>query len=176
MRLLDSREHTALIGSSTREAFHLELQDDYDSPGENEIFRNWLEGGPEDDYRWFQGWLSAVRALTERGAVMRRVRVVTVPHTDYIRWELEVARLNAEAGEQIGYVPRHLVDASRLSTDDFWLLDDHTVTFTAFRPSGRIAGSVVTTDPRIVAHCRQVRDYVWAAAVPYADYVSLQAR
>lgn len=176
MQLLDSGAHTRLIGASKREAFHLELQDSYDSPGENEVFRNWLEGGPEDDYGWFQGWLSTVRDLTARGAVMRRVRVVTEPHTDYIRWELELARLNAEAGEQIGYVPRHLVDAKRLTTFDWWLLDDQAVTFTVFTPAGQIAGSVATEDPRIVAYCQEVRDYVWSAAVPYADYVALQTR
>ncbi|UGT44204.1 hypothetical protein LTV02_12775 [Nocardia yamanashiensis] len=85
MQLLDSRAHTQLIGASEREAFHLELKDSYDSPGENEAFRNWLEGGPGDDYGWFQGWLGTVRDLTARGAAMRRVRVVTEPHTDYIR-------------------------------------------------------------------------------------------
>ncbi|MFB7718417.1 DUF6879 family protein [Nocardia sp. NPDC056100] len=176
MQLLDSRAHTRLIGASEREAFHLELQDSYDSPEENDVFRRWLEGGPEDDYEWFEGWLSTVRALTARGVVMRRVRVVTVPHTDYIRWELELARLNAEAGERIGYVPRHLVDANRLTTFDWWLLDDQTVTFTVFNPSGQIAGSVVTADQRIVAYCQQVRDYVWASAVPYADYVGHHTR
>ncbi|NNH69822.1 hypothetical protein HLB23_08070 [Nocardia uniformis] len=176
MQLLDSGAHTRLIGASKREAFHLELRDSYDSPGENEAFRNWLEGGSEDNYGWFQGWLSTVRGLTGRGAVMRRVRVVTVPHTDYIQWELELARLNAAAGEQIGYVPRHLVDANRLTTFDWWLLDDETVTVTVFKPSGQIAGSVATSDQRIVAYCQEVRDYVWSAAVPYADYVALQTR
>ncbi|UGT44205.1 hypothetical protein LTV02_12780 [Nocardia yamanashiensis] len=86
---------------------------------------------------------------------------------------MEVARLNAEVGEQIGYVPRHLVDATRLTDFDWWLLDDQTVTFTLFMPSGRIAGSVVTEDPRIAAYCQEVRDYVWSAAVPYAEYVAL---
>lgn len=176
MQLLDSGAHTRLIGASQHEAFHLELQDSYDSPNEKEVFRNWLEGGPEDDYGWFQGWLSTVRDLTARGVVMRRVRVVTVPHTDYIQWELEVARLNAEAGEQIGYVPRHLVDANRLTTFDWWLLDNRTVTFTVFEPSGQIAGSVATTDQRIAAYCREVRDYAWASAVPYADYIARQTR
>ncbi|MEG8179411.1 hypothetical protein GZH49_12820 [Nocardia terpenica] len=171
MQLLDSAALDALIRGCKNEAFHLELQDDYDSPEGDEPYHNWLEGGTEDDFAWFRDWLNLVRDLTGRGARMRRARVVTVPHTDYTRWMLEITRQNADAGEEVRYVPRHRVDPSRLSTDDWWLLDDATVAFTTFEPSGRFAGGAVTTDPRIVAHCRGVRDYVWEKAIPYRNYM-----
>jgi hypothetical protein len=108
--------------------------------------------------------------MTSRGAVMRRARVVTVPHTHYTRWLLEVSRESVKAGEDIRYVPRHEVDSEKLTGDDWWLIDNDTVAFTAFEPDGRLGGGAITTDPRIVEYCREVRDYVWGIATPYDEY------
>ncbi|MBL1073078.1 hypothetical protein JK358_01585 [Nocardia sp. 2] len=170
MQLLDIEGVNNLVGNSEKEAFHLELLDDYESPGGDAPYRNWLAGGPEDDYAWFQDWLSLVRGMTSRGAVMRRVRVATVPLSDYQRWMLEVTFNNIDAGEDIRYLPRHLADAHRLGTDDWWLVDDAIVSFTLFDPAGNWVGGAVTTDPRIVDLCRQTRDYVWPMAIRYGEF------
>ncbi|MET9490923.1 DUF6879 family protein [Nocardia sp. NPDC006630] len=170
MQQLDIEEVNNLIRSSKSEAFHLELLDDYESPGGDRPYRNWLAGGTEDDYAWFQDWLSLVREISSRGATMRRARVVTVPLTDYQRWMLEITRHNVDAGEEIRYLPRHLADRLQLGTDDWWLLDDAIVSFTTFDPAGNWVGGAVTSDPRIVAYCQGIRDYAWRLAVPYLDF------
>jgi len=161
-----------LIRACKDEAFHLELQDDYNTEDGIEPFRLYLDGQTDDDYAWLADWLDLVRGMTVRGATMRRARIVTVPHSDYTQWLLGVSQANIEAGEDIRYVPRSRVDPQRLTTDDWWLLDHDTVAFTAFEPDGRLAGGAVTTDPRIVGYCREVRDYVWGIAVPYFDYAT----
>ncbi|MBF6332524.1 DUF6879 family protein [Nocardia transvalensis] len=172
MQLLRSDALDKVIHDCRREAFHLELQDEYGTSEGIEPFRNWLEGGRDEDYGWLRSWLDLVSDMTMHGATMRRARVVTVPHTDYTQWLLEVSRQNIAAGEEIRYIPRDRVDPNRLTTDDWWLLDDRTVAFTAFEPDGRLGGGAVTNDPRIVAYCREVRDYVWKAAIPYAEYTA----
>ncbi|MFC9894227.1 DUF6879 family protein [Nocardia sp. NPDC127579] len=171
MQLLPIESLESLIRASKREAFHLELQDDYTADGD-ENFRAWLDGNTEDDYAWLRGWLNLVEDLTVRGGKMRRARVVTTPHTDYTRWLLEVSRQNIAAGEEIRYVPRHVVDARRLTTDDWWLLDDAAVMFTVFDQGGQFAGGALTTDPRIIAQCQEVRDYVWNLAIPFTEYAA----
>lgn len=157
-----------LFHDTKREAFHLEVQDDYHPPG-YEPLRKYLAGEP-DDYVWFQPWLNHVRTTTERGVAINRARVVTVPHNDYTRYAKHVARLNVEAGEDVRYLPRHLIGPDKLTTDDWWLFDDATVAFTLFEPSGRWAGGAVTTDPRIVDYIRAVKERVWSMAIPLAEY------
>ncbi|MEV5836919.1 DUF6879 family protein, partial [Nocardia sp. NPDC052112] len=44
--------------------------------------------------------------------------------------------------------------------------------FTVFEPSGRWAGAAVTTDPRIVEYAREVKERVWAEAIPLKDYAT----
>jgi hypothetical protein len=116
--------------------------------------------------------LDLVRQATDAGRTITRVRVVSVPHVDYTRWGLAVAEHNIAAGEDIRWLPRHLVDPAELPRDDYWLFDDDRVVFTVFEPGGRFAGGVVTTDPRIVDRCRTVRDLVWDAAIPHGEYAA----
>lgn len=170
MELLQDEAFDALFHSFARTAFHLEVQDSYYTPDEAGPFQLFLTQ-QKDDFAWHQPWLDLVRTVTSAGKSITRVRVVTVPHVDYTRWGLTVAPRNISAGEDIRWLPRHLLDADALPTDDYWLFDDDRVAFTVFEPSGRFAGGGVTNDPRIVSYCCKVRDRVWAAAIPHNEYV-----
>lgn len=158
-----------LFHDAKREAFHLEVQDTYETPEESEPFRKFITN-EHDDYEWFQPWLDHVRETTSRGVAVLRARVVSEPHTDYTRFSKAVARFNMEAGEDVRYLPRNLVNADELTRDDWWLFDDTVLGFTVFEPSGRWAGAAVTTDPHIVEYAREVKERVWGKAIPLKDY------
>jgi hypothetical protein len=84
-----------------------------------------------------------------------------------------VAQENIRAGEQVQYVDRADINPDELlTTDDWWLFDDEVASFTVFEPSGRFAGGAVTTDPRILAILREVRDTVWLKSVPRDKYAA----
>lgn len=169
MELLQGEAFDDLFRTFERTAFHLEVQDTYHTPSETGPFQLFLNGHP-DDYGWHRPWLALVREATAHGRAITRARVVTVPHGDYTRWGLTVAEHNINAGEEIRWLPRHLIEPAKLSTDDFWLFDDSRVVFTVFAPDGRFEGGAATTDPVIVEHCRAVRDRVWDIAVPHERY------
>lgn len=171
MELLQGEAFDELFRAFERRAFHLEVQDSYHTPEESGPFHRFLTGQP-DDLAWHRPWLDLVREVTDAGRRITRARVVTVPHVDYTRWGLVVAEHNIAAGEEIRWLPRHLVDPSDLPADDYWLFDDNRVVFTVFEPGGQFAGGAATTDPAIVDHCRQARDRVWRAATPHDRYTA----
>lgn len=103
---------------------------------------------------------------------MQRVRLASVPHTDYICWGLHVSPLNIEAGEDIRYLPRHLADGIKLPEEDFWLLDDDTLILSVFSADGRTGGFARERDPELLGQCLAVRDQVWDRAIPYARYAA----
>ncbi|WP_306363764.1 DUF6879 family protein [Nocardia sp. CC227C] len=175
MLLLQGDEFDGLLRACQREAFHLEVQDTYETSEEFEPFERFKAGEP-DDYAWMKPWTTLIREVAGRGVHVRRARVISVPHAPYTDWGLVVSRVNIEAGEDIRYLPRHLIDQGRLTADDWWLFDGQSVAFTVFEPSGQWAGGALTKDRRIVDYCREVRDLVWSAAVPHADYVALGTR
>ncbi len=170
MRLLLDGAFDELFRTFQQSAFHLEVADVYQAPGESEPLRRFLAGEP-DDYAWQQPWLSLMREATAAGRAVRRLRVVSVPHGDYTRWLLAVSRLNTGAGEVIRWLPRHAVGSRPITTDDFWIFDDARVVFTVFAPDGSFAGGAETVDSAIVEHCARVRDALWPVAVPHDDYV-----
>ncbi|MCA1707650.1 MAG: hypothetical protein LC808_32015 [Actinobacteria bacterium] len=170
MELLQGEAFDELFRSFKHRAFHLEVQDSYHTPEEAGPFDLFL-AGQDDDFAWLQPWLNLVREATGADKSITRARIVTVPHGDYTQWGLTVAEHNIAAGEDVRWLPRHLINSTDVSADDYWLLDDERVVFTVFELSGRFAGGAATTDPTIVAYCCTVRDRVWRAAIPHPQYV-----
>ncbi len=160
----------ALVRAHKR-AFHLELRDAYNVESEDEPFGRWLRGEP-DDYAWHQDWASFVYQATAAGVLFQRVRLASVPHSDYIRWGLDISPLNIEAGEDIRYLPRHLAAGIRLPDEDYWLLDDDTLILSVFSADGRTGGFAWPSSPQLLGKCTAVRDQVLELAVPYAQYVA----
>jgi hypothetical protein len=166
-----SYEDFKALACTRRRAFHLEQRDAYNVAVEDEPFRRWLHGEP-DDYAWHADWLEFVRQATAAGVLVQRVRLASVPHTDYVRWGLDVSRLNTEAGEDIRYLPRHLAVGIDLPAEDYWLLDDDMLILSVFSAAGRTGWFAWPSDPGSLGQCVTVRDQVLERAVPYAQYVA----
>jgi hypothetical protein len=156
-----SSEDFKALACARKRAFHLEQRDAYNVTSEDEPFRRWRHGEP-DDYAWHADWLSFVRQATAAG----------VPPTDYIRWGLDVSPLNSEAGEDIRYLARHLAEGIELPDEDFWLLDDDILILSVFSANGRTGGFVRSSSPELLRQCITVRDQVWEQAIPYAQYAA----
>lgn len=170
--LVTGEQRDKLFHTFRQEAFHLELQDVYRTSIEDGPYAKWVKG-EEDDYAWFKPWLDQTRALTSTGKKIRRVRVVSEPFTDYIRWEHSLTPLNLEAGEDIRWLPRRLLPPDvtfPVDGNDWWFFDCKVLAVTHFEPSGRYAGSELTEDPDVVEQCVQLRNRLWDIALPYDQY------
>jgi uncharacterized protein DUF6879 len=166
-----SYESFKALALASKRAFHLEQRDSYNVAAEDEPFGRWLGGDP-DDYAWHQDWLNFLRQATAAGVAVQRVRLASVPHSDYIRWGLDVSPLNFEAGEDIRYLPRHLTKDLELPDEDYWLLDENTLILSVFSPDGRTGGFALESNLELLRQCLAVRDQVWDRAIPYAQYVA----
>lgn len=159
------------IFRSSKRAFHMEMQDSYNISDEDEPFRKWRNSEP-DDYEWRRDWLSFIREMADRGITIQRVRIASVPHTDYFRWEIALTPQNIAAGEDVRYLPRHLLEGAKLPEHDCWLFDDDKLVLSIFSEDGRTGGFAREADTGLTAQYRAVRDWVWPMAIPYDDYVS----
>lgn len=176
MQWLSTEERRELFTRFERDAFHLELKDFYGVVGEAKRFQRWLAGEPEtyeEVADWFQDWTEKVRAATQSGKTIRRIRVITEPTTDYIRFEHHDTPHNLAAGEDIRWLPRHDLPkgiAFPHGGKDFWLFDDAWAVFTHFHENGRSKGMEKVTDRAVVQHCVWVRDRLWPMAIPHREY------
>jgi hypothetical protein len=173
LELITSEQRDDLITTFVeRDAFHLELKDRYATAIEGSPFAKWLKGEP-DDFSWLPPWQIRIRNTTQTGKTVRRVRVISEPITDYIRWEHSSTVFNLEVGEDIRWLPRHLLPSEivfPLDEHDWWLFDDRLVAVGHFRDDGSVQGHEIITDRTVVAGCVGVRDQLWSIAIPHSSY------
>jgi hypothetical protein len=150
-------------------AFRLELRERYNEPEETEHVARFLAGEPS--YEWNEDWASMIRQRSQRGQRITRVRVVTEPHSDYTRFGLDLARINAAAGEDIRYLSRTIAERLDLPGYDFWLIDSSKVGILRFGRDDMLMGAEVVIDPPAVARHCYWRDAARRLAVPVAEYV-----
>ena len=167
--LLTPEEFVRLFNSFSDTAFRLETRDYYDDESEHEPFRRFLAGEPADD-SWMAEFCDTVRAWYAEGKRLQRVRVVTEPHSDYVRWSMTVARLNTEAGEDIRYLSRTTARELDLPDEDFWLFDSRRVAILRYDDAGRLLGAELSDDPAEVAKRSRWRDVAWRHAIPWRQY------
>lgn len=146
-------------------AWRWEAQGTYNEPYELEPWQRWREGQP-DDYEWMSSWLDDIRQATASGQRFERVRMLTDPLTEYLRWQAEVTPLNLAAGEDIRVLPERRARELKLPDYDFWLFDDARVAVLHFGGAGLEAAEIISA-PDVVDRHREWRRLAWMHATPF---------
>lgn len=128
--------------------------------------------GQPVDLDWFQGWLDMVRTATAEGRSFSRVRVVSLPPTDYTRFGLWGARYTREAGDDIRYLTRDAADAAGLPTHDFWLFDSRLLVRMHFADDDRFTHAEVIGDPAAIVEANYWRDAARHHALTPDEFIS----
>lgn len=173
MKLISGEQRDRFFTTFQRQALHLEMRDTYTVNDEAQRFARFLEKGYRDheaEAEQRRPWMTLIRNSITAGKVLRRVRIISEPVTDYIRYEWAGAGCNVEAGEQIKWLPRRLASGIAVPANDFWLFDDSTVVFTVFTGEGQVLQRQLTTDPVIVELCRSAFETAWTLGIPHRDY------
>ncbi|QWF79017.1 hypothetical protein HUW46_02418 [Amycolatopsis sp. CA-230715] len=128
--------------------------------------------GEHDDLLWFRDWLTMVREATTEGRLFSRVRVVSVPFSDYTRFSLWASRLTNEAGDDIRYLVRDQAEAVGLPKQDYWLFDSRKLAVLHFGEDDRLLGAEVVEDPAAIVEHNYWRDVARHHAIRRDDFVS----
>lgn len=163
---------------AVRSAVHLEMRDMYEPL--DPVYLDWqarAKGNPELPFHeWypverFHEWHDIVKETVSRGVRMRRVRIVSEPVTDYIRFEHAVTpEMNIPAGEEVRWLPRRRASDLALPGNDFWAFDDRLVRLHHFSGEGDIVEHEFSEDPAVVKLCVSAFEAVWERAIPHDEY------
>ncbi|HET6270324.1 MAG TPA: hypothetical protein VFE00_09675 [Arthrobacter sp.] len=154
-------------------AFRLEVRDQYDAPYENESLRKFL-AGEQDDLPWVQSWLAMIREHTAEGRRFSRVRVVSMPLTDYSRFGVWAAQFTCGAGEDIRYLTRDQAQAEGLPDQDYWLFDSRMLVKMHFDEADHFLGGEIIDDPPVIVQHNYWRDAALHQAVRRDDFAAGQ--
>jgi len=103
--------------------------------------------------------------------VLRRLRIVSLPPTDYIRYEHAVTPYNIEAGEDVRWLSRRDAADLALPGADCWIFDGTAIRWSHFAGDGAYVGEGFTADPKVSAFCAEAFEKAWARAVRHAEFV-----
>ncbi|MEO3812855.1 DUF6879 family protein [Sphaerisporangium sp. B11E5] len=162
-----------LFEKARRSVTRIELRDSY---GMSDIgYRAWRDGVPIEEiwrYDHLLPWVRTVRAHIERGVSFRRVRVVSEPVSDYIRYEHAITPMaNLMGGEQVRWLPRTQAYDLALPACDFWQFDDDLVCFVFHSGDGEPTGfALVDDDPAVSALCSSAFEAVWHRGMEHGFY------
>jgi hypothetical protein len=162
-----------LISGCTHSAVHLEMRDSYAVDKELDQFVAWRQGfrhDPADHASWWRPWLDLIQETVARGVIVRRVRIVSEPVSEYIRFEHSGTFTNVAAGEQVRWLPRRRASDIALPGNDFWLFDGRLIRWNHFTGDGQSAGQELSDDPAAAKLCAAAFDEVWARAIPHDQY------
>jgi hypothetical protein len=166
--MLSRDEFQALFAADWLSAWRWECQGIYHEPNEQEPLRRFL-AGESDNHSWYR-WPDRVRAWVEEGRRIGRVRMLTEPLTDYLRFEISITPPALEAGEDIQFLGQERALELGAPVDDFWMFDDTIVVAMTFDDRG-VSGAELITDSDAVRRYAEWKAVATREAVPYGALI-----
>lgn len=104
--------------------------------------------------------------------MVRRLRIVSEPISDYVRYECDRTFTNIAAGELVRWLPRRQTTDLAVPGTDFWLFDGGQALFHHFTGNGQFDqdGREYTDEPERVKLCAVAFEAAWQRAVPHEEY------
>jgi hypothetical protein len=163
-------EFDKLFRNFEHTAFRLEVRTAYAPPYERESYEKFLAGEPYD-LPWMQDWLTMLREASAQGRRFSRVRVVSLPMSDYNRWGYVLSQHNISAGEEIRYLSRDSARDAELPDHDYWLFDSRKLLRMRFA-GNRFTGGEIVDDPATIVQHNYWRDAAWHRAVRRDEFAT----
>ncbi|TDC79962.1 DUF6879 family protein [Streptomyces hainanensis] len=167
--MLIGDDFSKLFRTFEHTAFRLEVRESYNAPREVESFRRFRAGEPVD-LSWAETWFSMIRQATAEGRRFARVRVVSVPLSDYSRFGLWAAHHTCDAGEDIRYLPRDVAERLDLPHHDYWLFDSRKLVRMHFDEADKFQGGEIIMDTAEIVQHNHWRDVARHHAIRRDDF------
>ena len=153
----------------TRDIFRLETLSYYAVDSDGDDYRRYLQGELHADADAKAPWLARLQQDEEAGRRWRRVHAVTLPLSDYLRYESEWCyTVNVDAGEDV----RIIDDATDalLAVGDFFVIDGTHVVRSIYDQQGQFAGAEIVTDPTAKAPYVALSELAWRSSTPFIGW------
>lgn len=161
----------ALTGAR-RTACHLEQRDVYALADTHRASYEAFTGSGVVDAGFLAPWADTVYAAVGRGVEFRRLRIVSEPLSDYLKWEHALTGANLDAGEEVRWLSRRTCPAVAVVPFDFWVFDSATVLVNHFAGDGSWPepSAEIRTDPALVKLVTESFEAAWSQGVPHGAY------
>jgi hypothetical protein len=169
----------ALFDRFTATAFRLETLQAYNVAGEVDELAAWRAGRARPGFSVRTSpWAARLATSTIAGKSWRRVRVVDLPLSEYVRWEMSAYADSTVVGEEIRILERSA--EFRDLSSDFWLFDaDGDVPYAVaqrYDETGKPGTHELVTDRALIAtRYAGAAERAWRVAIPLDEWLAHSA-
>jgi len=169
------RDYTMRLTAAGGRAVKLERQQHFIEPENPSWCALFEDGNWARSLELFAAMVADMRAEQDRrscrGDQFRRVRVVELPPTPYLHWELRGLLTRTECGERIVVVtPEQVAQYEQRAVLPEIVVIGTAVYQVLYGDNGAVMGAVVSTDPAEVRHWTTVLETLFAAGEPLASF------
>ncbi len=169
--LVDRTTFRRLFETFKHTAWRLETRRGYTSDRQDPDFQAFLATG-SSTWDPNEPWFINIKAQTDAGKTVGRVRIADHPPTTEQRFLLDYARHNATVGEDIRYLWREEADRAGLPAEDFWIFDSRLVALLHFDDEDNLLNIELITDPAEVVRYCVARDAAMHHALPFDQFAA----
>jgi hypothetical protein len=163
------QDFKSALAATEHSVIRFETRDAYDI-GEAGSFERWQQTGDVSEHAWTE-FPAMVREAIARKVSWRRVRIISRPPSEYMRWEHAVTDENVKFGEDIRWLWRDEAADLLIPAADCWVFDNRVVRWN-FQRGDDSNPHVYTfsSDPRIARDIAAAFGLAWNRATPHADF------
>lgn len=156
------------LTAQARTKLKLELRDNY--AVDAALLAAWRDGDQAAVAERMKPFLDKLIGQVASGVALRRIKVVSEPLSEYMRYAVDVSGAAVDVGEDIRWLPRRLTSNLLLPGNDFFVLDDELALFNVLDGDDGRAEQQLWTEPEVVEQCRAAFEAAWTVAVPHRHY------
>lgn len=174
-------EFDACFDRFTSSVIRVETLQRYAVAEETERVNAFLRGEPRPERSVRTSpWLARLATTAVAGKSWRRVHVVQLPLSDYLRYQLAGYVESQACGEEVRLATHTSDLAAGLAVGDFWLCDAGTDSPYAvdmhYDSEGHWVGADLVTDPDRLGARRAAADLSWSAGAPLNHFLAALTR
>jgi len=140
--------------------FRLESLPEYKVENDLKNFEKFKKGLPyiaNKDKKWFK----KLSSTKNRGLIIKRVRIVKLPLSDYLKYEIDFWQKSIKYGEQILFLKQNdyqkIITSIKFEPEDFWMFDDKKLIIFHYNISGEWIGEEVISEQNIIDKYKNVK-------------------
>jgi len=154
--------------------FRLESLPEYSVEEDLVSFEKWKRG--EADFA-LEGreWFELLENTKKSGVQMQRVRIVDLPLSKYLLYEIDFWKHSVEKGEEFLFLTRDkynkIKEELRFQPKDFWLFDDKTLIIFHYGLKGEWVGEELIENAKLIEQHANLKQHLLKLAIPMLEFL-----
>ena len=171
---MDTRLMNSAWKRTNKNIFRLETLQKYNVQEDLILFQKWKKN-KLDVNSVFSAWFKNLKKTKQKGVKIQRVRVASLPISEYLKYEIDIWKYSQRYGEQIYFLDVKNFNRIKKQVDfkieDFWMFDDEKIVLFHYRKGNLIKEELVSKDK--IKNYKDLKNMLLKHVVPMSYFIKV---